>query len=151
MFSQGPYKKIVLACSLEENGAQVFQKLNEFNWTGATVFHLVHIFKVQVMVNDFTPFIYPDEGQQSSIEDLVLSQLKASRERWSMQGKTSVEKCFFDTNPKKKLVDYLSEVQADLVVLTSHQKEGLDGVFSSGFSEYLLRHSPCDVLVLRSK
>jgi nucleotide-binding universal stress UspA family protein len=44
---------------------------------------------------------------------------------------------------------YLKEVKADLVVTATKGKHGIDGFFSSSFTDYLCKFSPCDVLVMR--
>jgi nucleotide-binding universal stress UspA family protein len=150
MLTHKHYKHVVLTCSLEERGLeQAYEKLNDFNWGSETKFYFVHVFNVQIMVNDFTPFIYPDDEQKVSIREVVLKQLENIKVKYLNDTFLSAQECLFDSSPKKKLVEYLDEVNADLVMVASPLKDGIEGMFSSSMAEYLLRHASCDVMVLR--
>ena len=59
--------------------------------------------------------------------------------------------CLFNSSEKIKVLDYLEEVKADLVITSTKGEQGLEGVFKESFSFWLVEHAPCDVLVVRPK
>lgn len=50
---------------------------------------------------------------------------------------------------KEKVIEYLKEVKADLVITATRGKHGIEGLFSSSFTDHLVKHAPCNVLTLR--
>lgn len=51
--------------------------------------------------------------------------------------------------PAAEIVDYASEVAADLIVIPSHGHSGLARMLLGSVAEKVLRHAHCPVLVLR--
>jgi universal stress protein A len=51
--------------------------------------------------------------------------------------------------PKVVIVDLAKEWPADLVVVGSHGRKGLDRFFMGSVSEAVVRHAPCSVQVVR--
>ena len=99
--------------------------------------------------SDLVPYVYPYEDQYPAIEQATLSILDSLGESLGIQKNRLISKCFFTYDHKEKMVEYLKEVNANLVVSATRGKSGLAGFFSSSFTEHLCKFSPCDVLVLR--
>lgn len=51
--------------------------------------------------------------------------------------------------PGLEIADYAKRVGADLIVIPSHGYHGVKRLFLGSVAERVLRHAPCDVLVLR--
>jgi nucleotide-binding universal stress UspA family protein len=52
-------------------------------------------------------------------------------------------------DPKSKIVDSAKEWRADLVVLGSHGRKGLDRFLMGSVSEAVVHHAPCSVEIVR--
>ncbi len=51
--------------------------------------------------------------------------------------------------PGLEIADYAKRVSADLIVIPSHGYHGVKRLFLGSVAERVLRHAPCNVLVLR--
>ena len=142
-------KNIVLCCSMDEILLQQLHNILAYPFPEETRFHFIHVFKVQLMMNDLTPFVFPSDEQQESIRRFVQGQLQNLRKQLGLHHTNSVEECFFDSNPRKRILEYLDEVGADLVVATTRPKHGMEGLFSSSFTDHLVKLAKCDCLILR--
>ena len=60
-------------------------------------------------------------------------------------------KVFFAKSREEKISEYLDSAKPNLVVAATRGKHGIDGLFSSSLTDYLVKYSPCDVLVLRPR
>jgi nucleotide-binding universal stress UspA family protein len=52
-------------------------------------------------------------------------------------------------DPKAEIIDAASEWHADLIVLGSHGRRGLERLLMGSVSETVARHSPCSVEIVR--
>lgn len=52
--------------------------------------------------------------------------------------------------PRTAIVDYAAKVKADLIVMGSHGRRGLPRIFLGSVSEYVARHAPCSVQIVRT-
>jgi len=53
-------------------------------------------------------------------------------------------------DPRTKLIDAASEWHADLVMVGSHGRTGLDRLLMGSVSEAIARHAPCSVQIVRA-
>lgn len=58
---------------------------------------------------------------------------------------TSIE----EGEPRTAIVDYAERVKADLIVVGSHGRRGLSRLLLGSVSEYVARHAPCSVEIVR--
>ena len=54
-------------------------------------------------------------------------------------------------NPKSKIIDVAKEWHADLIVVGSHGRKGLDRFLMGSVSEAIVRHAHCSVEVVRTQ
>lgn len=145
------YQKIAIAVSLKEELLPSLKRLKELDIVKqAKQVSLIHIFKTEYYTNDFAPYSFPPEEAKPEIEKTVITSLKNIQENYLPPNLSQVQlSCDFSGNPKQTLVDQLQNEKFDLVITATRGKHGIEGLFSSSFSEFLLKFSPCDVLVLR--
>jgi nucleotide-binding universal stress UspA family protein len=55
-----------------------------------------------------------------------------------------------DGDPKTVLIDAASEWHADLIMVGSHGRTGLDRLLMGSVSEAVARHAPCSVQIVRA-
>jgi nucleotide-binding universal stress UspA family protein len=77
------------------------------------------------------------------------AQLEAVAEQLRREGFT-VAASLRDGDPRHTIVDCAREWRADLIVLGSHGKKGLDRMLGS-VSDSVARHAPCSVEIVRAR
>jgi nucleotide-binding universal stress UspA family protein len=146
-------KNIVLCASLNDESLELLKGLKGSSLFEDSTVHLIHCFEVQLYTADFAPYIYPTEDKYPEIEEASKTILQGveSTLKQNPKIKNFETRVFFSQSPKQKIREYLESINADLVVVATRGKHGIDGLFSSSFAEFLVKFSPCDVHILRPK
>jgi nucleotide-binding universal stress UspA family protein len=79
--------------------------------------------------------------QAKTLVDEVAQRLRAAR----LNVSTVVE----EGDPKTKIIDHAAYWHADLIVLGSHGRKGIDRFLLGSVSEAVARHAPCSVEIVR--
>ncbi|AUN97746.1 universal stress protein [Bacteriovorax stolpii] len=146
---EDPMKNYVLCASLEEDSIKTLAKLKrDLDLTDAKV-HFVTVIEIQVYNSELSAYVYPVESQYAEIESSAVAIQKNLAKTLGVPEAQATFKCFFDHSPEAKVKDYLEKVNADLVVTATRGRHGIAGFFSSSFTDFLCKYSPCDILVLR--
>lgn len=144
-------KNYVLCTTLEEESINTLKKLkNDIELKNAHI-HIITVVEKQIYTVDLAPYVYPVENQFAAIESSALSLLNSLAQELGVENNQVTCKCFFEYDREKKVKEYLDEVHADLAVVATRGKHGMAGFFSSSFTDYLCKFSPCDVLVMRPR
>jgi nucleotide-binding universal stress UspA family protein len=142
-------KNVVLCVDLNEETLNRLKKIHEDIDLKHSKIHLVHVFEIQYYMSEFTPFVFPTENQYSEMEKSTLSILEKFSLDLGINKENVILKCFFARSREEKLIEYLNDAKANLAVVATRGKHGVDGLFVSSVTDYLCKYSPCDVLVLR--
>lgn len=144
-------KNIVICTDLNQNSLDTLKTLARNLDLKEAIVHLVHVFEIHMYNADIVPVIYPTEAQYPEIEQSTLGILdKLTHDLGAREDQVRL-KCFFSHSREERISSYLNDVQADLVVVATRGKHGIQGFFSSSLADFLCKYSPCDVLVLRPK
>lgn len=144
-------KKLVVAVDISKDSfkkiEQIKEKMNLENYD----VHLIHVFETVYYHFDLSAIVYPREDEIPEIENKINAELIHLKNKILPHPYKNhfVSKCFFDVDAKEKVVNYLKEVGAETLVVATRGKKGLEGVFDSSFAQYMCKHAPCSVLVLR--
>lgn len=143
-------KNIVICVDLNENSLETIKKVhNDLDLSDAIV-HFLHVFEIHMYNADIVPVIYPTEVQYPDIEKSALAILdKLARDLGISRQENIKNRCFFSHSREEKINSYLDDVHADLAVVATRGKHGIEGFFSSSLADFLCKYSPCDVLVIR--
>ena len=144
-------RNVVVCADLKEECLNVLKTLGQKIDLKAAKVHLVHAFEIQSGVMEFATFVYPTEDQYPEIESSVLDLLENLRKDMGLTIEQTEKHCYFAHKKQTAIKDYIDKKEADLVVLSTRGKHGLEGFFASSLADYLCKYSPCDVLVLRPK
>lgn len=146
-------KNIVLCASLNDESLTLLKELKSSPLLENAKVHLIHCFEVQLYTADFAPYIYPTEDKYPEIAEASKTILKGVEDELKKNPaiKSFETEVFFSQSPKQKVKEYLENINADLVVVATRGKHGIEGLFSSSFAEFLVKFSPCDVHILRPK
>lgn len=152
--SSGKKEKVVLCVSDKDELTQPLLDMAGGELLKGKEVHLLHVFKQEVYAYEFSPYVWPDErlfeelklNLQSRMDKLLESIVPDEGER-----KEAVAKIYLHSSPKQKIVEYLKEIDADMAVVVTRGKHGFAGLFTSSTAEYLMKFSPCHVLILRDE
>ena len=84
------------------------------------------------------------DEQRKEAEGLVTRAGQTLREK-NFKVMTAIE----EGNPKEVIIDSAAEWHADLIVVGSHGRKGLDRFFMGSVSEAVARHAYCSVQIVR--
>ena len=82
--------------------------------------------------------------QRNEAEELVARAGQTLREK-NFKVMTAIE----EGNPKEVIIDSAAEWHADLIVVGSHGRKGLDRFFMGSVSDAVARHAHCSVQIVR--
>lgn len=144
-------KNIVVCADLNQTSLDTLKFLrHDLNLKDANI-HFIHVFEVHLYNADIVPVIYPAEAQYPEIEKSSLDILNTLAKDIGARSDQTILKCFFSNSREEKINSYLKEVNANLVVVATRGKHGIEGFFASSLADFLCKYSPCDVLVMRPK
>lgn len=142
-------KNIVLCVDLREESVKTLKSVAQKIDLKNAYVHLVHAFEIQTGVMEFATFVYPTEEQYPEIEKSVMDVLSTLQKELGLSDTQTEKHCYFSHSKEVAIKDYLDTKKADMVVLATRGKHGLEGFFASSLADYLCKYSPCDVFVLR--
>jgi nucleotide-binding universal stress UspA family protein len=113
--------------------------------------------EVQVVhaVEPMDSFYTQVTGYSSTLDEVQKSRLKQARElvaRLAEQMRAAgfkAEALVYEGDARAEIVDRAAEWPADLIVLGSHGRHGLDRFLLGSVSEYVARHAGCSVEIVR--
>jgi len=62
-----------------------------------------------------------------------------------------VASCVLQGDPRETLIEEAKRQQADLIVVGSHGRTGLDKLVMGSVASHVVNHAPCSVLVVKTK
>lgn len=142
-------KKIVLCVDLNQACIDTLKTLAQKIDLKYARVYLVHVFENQLYNADLVPFVFPLPEQHQAIEKSALDILEGLGRNLDLIPDNVKTKCFFAFSREQKIKDFLTEIDADLVVLATRGRHGIAGFFTSSLADFLCKYSPCDIFVLR--
>lgn len=144
-------KTAIIAINLNGGIDSLIKSLNDFDFLTYDELQLTYIFPVLSYAVGITvlPLTYALEENREMIEKSIIDRLAKIAESAfkSFEGKV-VLKCLFDENPKKMFCDHVNNSNPDLVVVTTREKKGF---FESSFTQYVIKHTRSNILILKEK
>lgn len=143
---------LVIALPLEDDQLSPLHEWGKkFDFSHVKDVHFVHVVKKNITPLEFGMVESPDESTYKEMLPTLNQFLKEeSKKILPPEYKGSVEfHVTKDFNPEDEFIEILKNVGATLAVVSTRGKSGLAGFFSSSFTEYMVKHAPCDVFVVR--
>jgi nucleotide-binding universal stress UspA family protein len=144
-------KKIVICSTLTKECIHVLSRVSDELDISDSVFHIITLIKLQTVVFDLSPYIYPETIHYAVLKAEALKLISEIGNSLSIETDKIVYKCFFEYDIKQSIKLYLEEVSATLVIVATREKHGIKGFFSSSTAEFLTKFSPCDVLIMKER
>ncbi len=138
-------KRILVPVDLSESAPEVLDYAQMLQKSMGAELVALHVFDERFL------------GTLHSINSPVLGNLKLDFHKKGKeeldkicQGREISQRVFVEGHPAKKAVSYAEENNIDLVVMGTHGYTGLDKFVLGSIAEYVVRHSPCPVLTVRT-
>ena len=142
-------KKIVVCVDLNQACFETLKKLPEKIDLNNTMVYFVHVIESPLYDDDLSPFSFRLPENDVLLKKTILETLNNFGLELGLSPESVIAKCIFSTSRSEKIKNYLDEVGADLVVIATRGRHGIAGLFSSSLADFLIKFSPCNVLVLR--
>jgi len=142
-------KDIVICAQLNEECLAHLKQLKAHELIENHKIHIIHCFEIQVYTADFSPFIYPSPEQYPELISSATGVLENFATELGISKDNLNIKVLFSKTPKESIIEYIKEVKADLSIVATRGLHGIEGLFASSFAEYLIKHSPSDVYIIR--
>ena len=116
-----------------------------------TVLHLLHVvtsFGVDPVRGAFESGVDEDAFYQK-LEEEATEKLNVLVEKAESVGVRTVTVLRRSPNADEDICTYAKQHEADLVVMGTHGRQGVDRLLSTSVSEEVVRQAPCDVLTVR--
>ena len=142
----------MVAVDLSDHSINLLKdKLSKMDWTGTKELHLVHGFQLQIYADNFYFTAYPMEDQYEEVKKSVNELLNGLAEEVfkGEGGPNVIKQCVISSSPTKDLAEYAGENKIGKMIIGTRGKHGISGLFSSSFAEYMVRHAPCELHILR--
>lgn len=150
--SEQTRQKVVLCVSDKDDQTQPLIDLGGTDYVKGKDVHLVHVFKQEVYAYEFSPYVWPDESLFEELKLNLQERLEKLLDKIVLDKedrKRATAKIFLHSSPKQRIVEYLEDEKASMVAVVTRGKHGIAGLFTSSTAEYLMKFSPCHVLILR--
>jgi len=145
-------KNIVIAIPLEEQLLKPLYHWGEkFDFSDIENIHVIHVVKKNITPLEFGLMESPDEATFKEMIPTFEKFLKEEKSKIvpnSFKGKIFY-KITTDFHPEENVINYLKNINADFIVVSTRGKHGFQGLFHSSFTDYMVKFAPCDVFVVR--
>lgn len=143
------YRHIVVAIDLTDASEAIAQKAHSLAQLHHATLSLVHVFEyvLPIDIADMplgASSVFIDEPELKNQHE---EQLAALAKKLKLD---SAKQVVLEGIAKTQIVNYAQETQADLIIVGSHGRHGIDLLLGST-ANAVLHHAPCDVLAIRIK
>ncbi len=139
--------KIVVGIDFSEmSDRALLVAVNMARSAGLAEVHLVHVLPPPVGGTEFAPIV--DVGEQTLI---ARKQMAAMIDGMGVVTEIIPFSHVVVGNAQKELPRVADEVEADLIVLGTHGRRGVDRMLFGSVAEHVVRTAPCSVLTVRAK
>lgn len=142
--------KVIIAVRDELFGDAILDFVREHAWPAKTQFHLVFVIEPNPLKN---ALIIPQEVVDEIERDeratgyQVLNYM--ARALYKALPGVRVKRHLRAGFPKHELIDLCNKLSADLIVLGSHSRRGIDRLLIGSVANAVASHSPCSSVVIR--
>ncbi|MFI5395242.1 MAG: universal stress protein [Candidatus Binatia bacterium] len=143
------FKRIMLPVDFSKHGDRAVEYAVWFARMSGGTLHLVH-----VIANPADPMWEPQEVPHW---DLVSHSEKKARAQLEVTGQRLLpadcprKYLVLQGDPHQKLIEAAKQINADLIVMSTHGRGGVAHLVIGSVAEKTVRHAPCPVFVVRRR
>lgn len=143
---------LVIALPLEEELLNPFYNwANSFDFNQFDSISLIHIVKKTLTPIEFSVIESPTEATFLQMKPTLENFLKEEKNKIIPKNYTGDIQYIVSKHlhPDEDMIHFLRELKTKLIVVSTRGKHGLKGLFTSSFTDRMIKFSPCHILVLR--
>lgn len=139
------YKHILLAVALSDSTDQIAQRAADIQAASNATLSIIHVIEHSPIVYGGEFSIPVDINLEQQLTTFAQKGLAKLGEKYAV----SPDQLFLEsTSVKTDVINTAKKIKADLIIVGSHGKSGLDVLLGSR-ANAILHAAPCDVLVVR--
>ncbi len=147
-------KNIMVCVDLKEQSITPYKEfLNQLNTSEVKQIFFVTGFQRQIYADNFYFTTFPTKDE----DEKIINEINMFLKEFSLQvlppalGLEIKTKCLISSSPKQAVAEFSKEKNISDAVIVTRSLHGVEGLFASSFSEYMLRHTNCSLTILRSR
>ncbi len=147
------YKNILFCTDFSKNAQAALPHAIDLTKKYGATLHLLHVYHDAGHIAEFE-MSSDTKTDLIRVAHMVTTEMERRLDALCTEVEREVGPCRKRTirgTPHVEIVRYAREEQIDLLVLSSHGLTGLEHVIFGGTTERVVRHSPCDVMVIKSR
>lgn len=145
-------KNVIIALPIENDLLKpLYAWGRRFDWSHVDAVHIVHIVKKNITPLEFGLMELPDEKTYQEMVPTLKKFLQDEAKKIvpsDYRGEIQYH-LTSDFNPNEQIINFIKQLRAELVIVSTRGKHGFQGLFHSSFTEHMVRFAPCDVYVVR--
>ncbi len=122
-----------------------------FDWSHVTDVHFIHVVKKNITPLEFGLMEMPDENTFKEMAPTLTKFMKDEAHKIiprDFHGKAHFHLAS-DFNPAEEITRQIKSLKNNLIVVSTRGKHGFEGLFTSSFTDHMVKFAPCDVFVVR--
>ena len=139
-----PKKCVVVPIDFSSASDEAIQTALEITRRPSEV-HVIHV----ALVPDAIPYVSPVVGTTEPARWFLLAEQHLAEYLQSRPQFAGVNSKVLEGGARSRIASFAAEAHADLIVMPSHGYHGVKRFLLGSVTESVLRHAPCEVLVLR--
>jgi nucleotide-binding universal stress UspA family protein len=147
-----PNLKIAVAATFDPKMRESLKTLSKYEFIKGAEIHLVNVFETVNLSHSMNipAGVYPSSESFPVIEQGNL-ELLAKLKDDILPGHDGevILKALLGFDAKNKFIEYAANINADMVVVSTRGKRGIEGLFDSSFAQHMCKYSPTSVFILR--
>ena len=145
--------KVLIAVDDQECSSVAFEQVLDQCWSSDTTFRVVSVVPILLMespleIGSIGTLVQAEQEIEKSAKKLVDTKV---RELQSMLGEERVTGCVLQGPVTSMILDLAEQWGADLIVLGSHNRKGIEKLMLGSVAEFIFRHAKCSVEIVRDK
>lgn len=155
------YNKILVAVDQSEFSQQALTQAVAIAKAFQAELHLVHVLSPLEQEYQATSLAFGVSAYSETLEEAIRERWQTSEEEGiemlrslcEEAKQAGVESEFTQTfgQPERKICEFAQNWNADLIVIGSHGRKGLNELFIGSVSNYVSHHVPCAVLIVHQQ
>jgi nucleotide-binding universal stress UspA family protein len=144
--------KILLAIDDSKFSQAAVQSVIARAWSPGTEAKVLHVVEPPSLLlgREMTGFDPEFETVWKALREQAKALITKATDALRQSG-LNVTPALEEGDPKSKIIDVASDWKADLIVLGSHGRKGLNRFLMGSVSEAVVRHAPCSVEIVRTQ
>ncbi len=147
------YRNVLFCTDFSDNAQKALPQAIDLARKYGAMLHVLHVYYDS---GHLTEFEKPSDDETEGAPTIYIKGAEIERrlagicDEICATGQQCTRKIVRGIRPFTEIVRYAKEEAIDLIVLSSHGLTGLEHALFGGTTEKVVRHSPCDIIVIKT-